>query len=628
MNKLLLFLLLLPFGVSAQLIQKNTTYGMAFNRTGADTLFYLPVDTFSVPTVYRTYNFMARKATTLYIWNTSTFAWQAVSSGGGSTDTTSLSNRINRKWDRSGDAGTTPGTDFIGTTDSASLFFKLNGSKWGSFDINQKNLSFGYLALNSVTSTGLRNTVFGSLAGQSLTTSDDNVAIGYSALRQQTAFTKNTAVGAYALDSSISAGGTVSIGYASLQSLSGGTGNTAVGSFALNKLISNINTAIGYEAAMNTTTNNNTVIGYRALKDNVNANETTVVGSQAMINATGGTANSAFGVSALSKTEQGLNTAIGYGSMLNNTAGDQNSAVGYYSLLNNTTGAKNSAFGAGALENNTTGSFNTAVGQDAMLNNTSGFRNIGVGWNAKFGDSSYNNIGIGYAVGSSLTGGGNHDNTFIGGFGTANNINQKVQPIHQIVIGSYAYGTRDYETVIGSDSSKYIKFYAADSAQWVGLDRTTSYSHVLAYDSATGNTRYMPTSSIGSGSGVTTLAAFGAGARLPGDTAAFTDSTIYGSFYNDGEDTLVITAMRIVMQGTNDTLTINVEWNDSLNTTGTKLKTAYAAANNNYTGNTYTSFDNTKIPPGNHVWCKSPTVIPGRRPTYLSVTLIGYKKRV
>ncbi|WP_228260688.1 hypothetical protein, partial [Acinetobacter baumannii] len=96
--------------------------------------------------------------------------------------------------------------------------------KWGNLEINQKNLSFGYLALNSITSTGLRNTIFGSLAGQSLTTSDDNVAIGYSALRQQTAFTKNTAVGAYALDSSISAGGTVSIGYASLQSLSGGTG--------------------------------------------------------------------------------------------------------------------------------------------------------------------------------------------------------------------------------------------------------------------------------------------------------------------------------------------------------------------------------------------------------------------
>lgn len=125
-----------------------------------------------------------------------------------------------------------------------------------------------------------------------------------------------------------------------------------------------------------------------------------------------------------------------------------------------------------------------------------------------------------------------------------------------------------------------------------------------------------------------TLSTFGAGARLPGDTAAFTDSTLYGSFYNDGQDTLIITAMRIVMQGTNDTLTINVEWNDSLNVTGTKLKTAYAPANNNYTGNSYTLFDNTKIPPGNWVWCKSPYVLPGRRPNYLSVTLIGYKKRI
>ena len=134
MNKLLLFLLLLPFGVSAQLIQKNTTYGMAFNRTGADTLFYLPVDTFSVPTVYRTYNFMARKATTLYIWNTSTFAWQAVTGGGGAAG-----------WELTGNALTAG--QFIGSTNSEPVVVKANNTE------HMRVLSGGNVGIGTSTPT-------------------------------------------------------------------------------------------------------------------------------------------------------------------------------------------------------------------------------------------------------------------------------------------------------------------------------------------------------------------------------------------------------------------------------------------------------------------------------------------
>lgn len=123
-----------------------------------------------------------------------------------------------------------------------------------------------------------------------------------------------------------------------------------------------------------------------------------------------------------------------------------------------------------------------------------------------------------------------------------------------------------------------------------------------------------------------TLATFGAGARLPGDTAAFTDSTLYGSFF-EPNDTLVITKLIIVMQGTSDTLDIKIAFNDTINVDGTKLKNTATPCNNNYTGTVVTSFDNNKIPPGNWVWCKSPAVVPGRRPTYLSVSLIGYKSR-
>lgn len=87
MKKLLLiFLVLLSFASYGQRIQKANTYGLAFNRTGGDTLFYLPNDTFTVPAAYLTYPFMARKGANVYIWNTSSNVWQGLT--GGTLDTT------------------------------------------------------------------------------------------------------------------------------------------------------------------------------------------------------------------------------------------------------------------------------------------------------------------------------------------------------------------------------------------------------------------------------------------------------------------------------------------------------------------------------------------------------------
>lgn len=127
----------------------------------------------------------------------------------------------------------------------------------------------------------------------------------------------------------------------------------------------------------------------------------------------------------------------------------------------------------------------------------------------------------------------------------------------------------------------------------------------------------------------TTLATFTAGARFAADTALFTDSTLYGSFYLDGNDTLIVTKIRAVMNGgTSDTLGLKVSFNDTINVDGTRIKTADIAINSTTTGNETTSFDNPKIPPGNWVWMKTPTVVAGRKPQYVSVSIIGYKKRV
>lgn len=125
-----------------------------------------------------------------------------------------------------------------------------------------------------------------------------------------------------------------------------------------------------------------------------------------------------------------------------------------------------------------------------------------------------------------------------------------------------------------------------------------------------------------------TLASFGAGVGLSTDTAAFQTTSIYGSFYNDGSDTLIITKLKIGLQGSSPSITADVFWNDSLNVSAgaTKLVTAGTAATNIYEGTTVTSFDNTKIPPGNWIWVKTSSL--STKPTYFSLSLIGYKKRV
>lgn len=135
------------------------------------------------------------------------------------------------------------------------------------------------------------------------------------------------------------------------------------------------------------------------------------------------------------------------------------------------------------------------------------------------------------------------------------------------------------------------------------------------------------------GSGGTTLAdtsalfVFGGGGANAGDTSSFTTSTIYGAFFNSLSDTLVLTRMQIGLQGTSPNVTVRVYWNDSLNVTAgaTALTTSGSVATNIYGGTSVTSFANNKIPPNVWVWCKTSAVT--TKPTFLSVTLIGYKKR-
>ena len=124
------------------------------------------------------------------------------------------------------------------------------------------------------------------------------------------------------------------------------------------------------------------------------------------------------------------------------------------------------------------------------------------------------------------------------------------------------------------------------------------------------------------------LASFGAGSGAAGDTSAFSVSAVYGSFYNDGSDTLIITQMRAGVLGTSPSITTEIFWNDSLNITAgaTILVSGGTSVTGTIGATNVTSFTNNKIPPGNWVFCRTSAV--ATKPTYFTLTLLGYKKRI
>jgi hypothetical protein len=121
------------------------------------------------------------------------------------------------------------------------------------------------------------------------------------------------------------------------------------------------------------------------------------------------------------------------------------------------------------------------------------------------------------------------------------------------------------------------------------------------------------------------LAVFNVGSAAAGDTSAFSTSTLAGSFYLDGTDTMFVTSYRVALQGTSASITPEVWFNDSLNVTagGTRLATG-SAITNLTTGTSVTATTN-KIPPENFVFVRFSAVT--TKPTYFTLTLFGYRIR-
>ena len=99
------------------------------------------------------------------------------------------------------------------------------------------------------------------------------------------------------------------------------------------------------------------------------------------------------------------NLAIGYNAATAITTGARNIALGGSALSGNTTQTDNIAIGESAMTGALTSSNNIAIGRRALRTNTGG-GNIAIGSAAlgsNSGGDAYRNVGVGYAVGLSLT---------------------------------------------------------------------------------------------------------------------------------------------------------------------------------------------------------------------------------
>jgi trimeric autotransporter adhesin len=265
----------------------------------------------------------------------------------------------NNSWGLTGNANTDTAINFIGTTDSIPLYFKINNQPSGSLD------SIGY----TNTSVLDGNTFLGYGSGRHLTTGVLNSAFGYQAMDSNSIGSNNTAFGAQALNVNV---------------LDGAIYNTAVGYQAMTKGINpddlEYGTGTGYQAG-----NGSSALGYQALG----------IGY--------GSAYGGYGAKS-----QG----VGYAALYSNHSVDNSSGIygfdntgyGFQALYSNVSGSNNVGFGVGAMYLNDFGtesftgdaSDNTAVGAYSLFGTLHSQGNVALGYNAgRTYDNGYYNCFIG-----------------------------------------------------------------------------------------------------------------------------------------------------------------------------------------------------------------------------------------
>ena len=146
--------------------------------------------------------------------------------GSGTWDITIQPPSGNTYWSTTGNGGLNSSTNFIGTTDSVDLVFKVNNTEAGR--INTTNTSFGYNSINSVTS-GTLNCSFGRSSLFDLTSGSNNTGVGQSSLSNITTSNDNVGIGAGVGNTLITGSSNTLIGSGADVSSSASQGRIALG---------------------------------------------------------------------------------------------------------------------------------------------------------------------------------------------------------------------------------------------------------------------------------------------------------------------------------------------------------------------------------------------------------------
>ncbi len=246
-------------------------------------------------------------------------------------------------WSTTGNSGTIPGINFLGTIDAKALMLKTNNQPSGFIDpvSTTRNNGIGYHSLAIITA-GAGNNAFGYQSLSNLTVGNNNTSLGDSS--------------AYAITSGSD---NIALGSKTLMAAAVATGNIAIGSNALKNNLSSENIAIGKDAgSANTAGANILAIGVAALQKNTITNTQLAIGSNALQQLNGGQEN----------------IAIGYNAGVNITSSNYNVLLGHYTLSSTTGSSRNTVIGHNAAVGYTaTGNGdNVFIGYQNALSQTGG----------------------------------------------------------------------------------------------------------------------------------------------------------------------------------------------------------------------------------------------------------------
>ncbi|MEQ1733535.1 MAG: tail fiber domain-containing protein [Bacteroidia bacterium] len=490
-------------------------------------------------------------------YNTTTGALNTTVNGVTGADVTLPTNQAiadsvtTKAWLLTGNAGTTAGTNFVGTTDGQDLVFKTNAienmrilnsngnvgigtpTPVYKLDIQTTDVSLtasygrvlklkashpamefegisgnksGFIAYDSQTggfnSEGMKFFVGetpGSFANSPILTlkANQNVGIGTPTPNNKLEITHGTAGNSGLRFTNLPNAGVLST------DANGDVVNTTAPNPA-NALFWGITGNSGTTAGTNfvgTTDNQDLVFKRNNVQSGLinNTIAATSFGALALNPLNTGLSNSAFGFSALNKNTTGyFNTSIGSSSLASNTIGFHNTGIGANALGFNVSGNSNTATGANTLLNNVSGANNTGMGVYALHLNTVGNNNTAIGNNSLYNNTASNNTAIGSTALTANTTG--YSNVAIG----VNALRTNTTQSNLVAVGDSALlnnTTGVNNTAIGSK---------ALTANTTGVNNTALGHQALLLNTNTNNNTAIGANSllINTGGGNTAVGAF------------------------------------------------------------------------------------------------------------------------